>query len=115
MIADMSESSDPVVDEVLAFEDLPSGSTGSRRVVVRWSDGSEGEALRWYSDLCGHLHKSPYAEILVMPRTRPRRGGSGGTSRKDIHIIGDCRKSIETAACGEVWQWVSRLARYSGA
>lgn len=38
------------VEEVLRFEDLPIGSTGSRRAVVRWSDGSEGEALRWYAD-----------------------------------------------------------------
>jgi len=50
MIEAMSERSDPVVEGVLAFEDLPIGSTGSRRAVVRWSDGSEGEALRWYAD-----------------------------------------------------------------
>jgi hypothetical protein len=29
----------PVVEEVLQFEDLPLGSRGSRRAVVRWSDG----------------------------------------------------------------------------
>jgi hypothetical protein len=40
----------PVVEEVLRFEDLPPGSRGSRRAVVRWSDGTEGEALAWYSD-----------------------------------------------------------------
>jgi hypothetical protein len=50
MIVAMSERSDPVVEEVVAFEDLPIGSTGSRRAVVRWSDGSESEALRWYAD-----------------------------------------------------------------
>ena len=44
-----SESS-PNVVEVLRFEDLPLGSSGSRRAVVRWSDGSEGEALTWYAD-----------------------------------------------------------------
>jgi hypothetical protein len=38
------------VAEVLRFEDLPLGSRGSRRAVVRWSDGSEGEALTWYAD-----------------------------------------------------------------
>ena len=43
-------SSSPVVEEVLRFEDLPLGSLASRRVVVRWSDGTEGEALRWWSD-----------------------------------------------------------------
>ena len=39
-----------VLDEVLAFEDLPVGSSGSRRAVVRWSDGTEAEACRWYDD-----------------------------------------------------------------
>ena len=40
----------PVVEEVLRFEDLPLGSRGTRRALVRWSDGSEGEALTWYAD-----------------------------------------------------------------
>jgi hypothetical protein len=40
----------PTVVEVLRFEDLPPGELASRRVVVRWSDGTVGEALRWYSD-----------------------------------------------------------------
>jgi hypothetical protein len=40
----------PVVKEVLRFEDLPLGSRGTRRALVRWSDGSEGEALTWYAD-----------------------------------------------------------------
>ncbi len=40
----------PTVVEVLRFEDLPLGSRGSRRAVVRWSDGSEGDALTWYAD-----------------------------------------------------------------
>ena len=44
-----SETSPPVA-EVLRFEDLPLGSRGTRRAVVRWSDGSEGEALTWYAD-----------------------------------------------------------------
>jgi hypothetical protein len=44
-----SESS-PTVVEVLRFEDLPLGSRGSRRAVVRWSDGTEGEALTWYAE-----------------------------------------------------------------
>lgn len=39
-----------VVEAVLAFEALPLGANGSRRAIVRWSDGSEGEALRWYDD-----------------------------------------------------------------
>ena len=40
----------PSVVEVLRFEDLPLGSRGSRRAVVRWSDGTEGDALSWYAD-----------------------------------------------------------------
>ncbi len=40
----------PVVEEVLRFEDLPIGSLGTRRAVVRWSDGTEGEGLEWYGD-----------------------------------------------------------------
>jgi hypothetical protein len=40
----------PVVEEVVRFEDLPLGSRGTRRAIVRWSDGSQGEALTWYAD-----------------------------------------------------------------
>ncbi len=43
-------SAAPVVEEVLGFEDLPVGSLGTRRAVVRWSDGTEGEGLKWYQD-----------------------------------------------------------------
>ena len=39
-----------VVEEVLRFEDLPVGSMASRRAVVRWSDGTESEGLRYYDD-----------------------------------------------------------------
>src|SRR3954453_12165835 len=35
----------PTVVEVLRLEDLPLGSRGSRRAVVRWGDGTEDEAL----------------------------------------------------------------------
>jgi hypothetical protein len=45
----------PIVEEVLR-QDLPPGSLASRRAIVRWSDGSEGEAIRFYSD-----------EVLVAP------------------------------------------------
>jgi hypothetical protein len=40
----------PVVEEVLRFEDLPVGSSGTRAAVVRWSDGTESQALAWYGD-----------------------------------------------------------------
>jgi len=39
----------PVVNEVI-FEDLPAGSSASRRAIARWSDGTEDEAARWYAD-----------------------------------------------------------------
>jgi hypothetical protein len=42
--------SEPIVAEVLAFEPLLPGERGSRRALVRWSDGTRGEALRWYDD-----------------------------------------------------------------
>lgn len=45
-----SEVDEPVVDEVLRFEDLPVGSAGSRRAIVRWSDGTESAALTFYAD-----------------------------------------------------------------
>ena len=43
-------TSEPIVEEVVRFENLPLGSAGTRRAVVRWNDGSESEALRWYSE-----------------------------------------------------------------
>jgi hypothetical protein len=43
-------SAAPVVEEVLRFEDLPVGSVGTRRAVVRWSDGTEREGLKWFGD-----------------------------------------------------------------
>jgi hypothetical protein len=39
-----------IVTGVLAIEPLPLGSNGSRRAVVRWSDGTTGEGLRWFND-----------------------------------------------------------------
>ena len=45
-----ASNAQPVVDEVLRFEDLPPHASGSRRAVVRWSDGTEGVALTWYAD-----------------------------------------------------------------
>jgi hypothetical protein len=43
-------SSEPIVEEVLRFEDLPLGSAGTRRAVVRWSDGTQDAPMTWYSD-----------------------------------------------------------------
>jgi hypothetical protein len=41
---------EPIVEEVLRFECLPLGSVGTRRAIVRWSDGTDGEGLAWYAD-----------------------------------------------------------------
>ena len=45
-----AEDQCPTVVEALRFEDLPPGSLASRRAIVCWSDGSEGEAIRYYAD-----------------------------------------------------------------
>ena len=46
----VSGTPEPVVAEVIRFEDLPLGSGGTRCAIVRWTDGSEGVALTWYAD-----------------------------------------------------------------
>jgi hypothetical protein len=72
----------PQVDEVVAFEELEIGSSGSRRAVVRWSDGTAGEAARWYDDeilVCeGDLVGKTAAEIasLLFRRDRDYLQGS---------------------------------------
>ena len=43
-------ATNPIVEEVLRVEDLPPGSLAGRRMIVRWSDGTEGEAVRFYQD-----------------------------------------------------------------
>jgi hypothetical protein len=58
---------EPVVADVIRFETLPIDSNGSRRALVRGSDGTEGEACRWYDDeilICeGDLMGKTQAEI----------------------------------------------------
>lgn len=65
-----------VVGEILRFEDLPPGSRGTRRAIVRWSDGSEGPALSWYADeilVCeGDLLGKTQAEIRALHFRRDR-------------------------------------------
>ena len=39
-----------VVKAVVRVETLPLCARGSRRLIVRWSDGSESCALEWYAD-----------------------------------------------------------------
>ena len=41
---------DPIVEEVMPCEDLPPGSLAGRRMIVRWRDGTHGEAVRFYQD-----------------------------------------------------------------
>ena len=55
---------------MLRFEELPLGSYGSRRAVVRWSDGTKGEALSWFAD-----------EILV------REGDLIGKTREQLRSL----------------------------
>lgn len=42
--------SEPVVEEIVRFEDLPLEAPGTRRAIVRWSDGTETAAMTWYDD-----------------------------------------------------------------
>ena len=42
--------SEPVITRIVAIEDLPPGSRATRRVIAEWSDGSQSEALSWFSD-----------------------------------------------------------------
>jgi hypothetical protein len=69
-----SVGAEPVVAEVLAFEPLPPDERGSRRVLVAWSDGTRGEALRWYDDevlVCeGDLLGKTVAELRTLHFTR---------------------------------------------
>jgi hypothetical protein len=68
--------SEPIVDEVLRFEDIPLGSVGTRRAVVRWSDGTEDATMTWYSDeilVCeGDLVGKTRAEIRSLHFRRDR-------------------------------------------
>jgi hypothetical protein len=65
---------DAIVVEVASFEELPVGSSGSRRAIVWWSDGSLGEALRWWDDevlLCeGDLIGKTRAELRALKGRR---------------------------------------------
>ena len=71
-----NRTSEPIVEEVLRFEDLPLGSAGTRRAVVRWSDGTEDAPMTWYSDellVCeGDLAGKTRAEIRSLHFRRDR-------------------------------------------
>jgi hypothetical protein len=63
---------------VLRVEDLPPDALAGRRMIVRWSDGTEGEAVRFYQDevlfsegdhgnsrlMSRRFEKSPYRAML---------------------------------------------------
>jgi hypothetical protein len=42
--------SDPVITRVVAIEAPPPGSPATRRLIAEWSDGTQAEALAWFSD-----------------------------------------------------------------
>jgi hypothetical protein len=71
-----TRTSEPTVEEVLRFEDLPLGSAGTRRAVVRWSDGTEDAPMTWYRDeilVCeGDLVGKTRAEIRSLHFRRDR-------------------------------------------
>lgn len=46
----VTRTSEPIVEQVLRFEDLPLGSAGTRRAVIRWSDGTVDAPITWYGD-----------------------------------------------------------------
>lgn len=75
---------EPVVLEIVSIETLPLGANGSRRAIVKWSDGSVGEALRWYDDevlFCEGDHGNPRLMALGLrsPRTQRHRAWVRGT------------------------------------
>ena len=75
---------DRIVVEVVAVEPLPPGASGSRRALVRWSDGSVDEALRWWEDellFCeGDLLGKTEAELRSLHFKRDR-----AYLRPDLH------------------------------
>jgi hypothetical protein len=71
-----TRTSEPIVEEVLRFEDVPLGPAGTRRAVVRWSDGTEDAPMTWYGDeilVCeGDLVGKTRAEIRSLHFRRDR-------------------------------------------
>ena len=79
-----TRTSGPIVEEVLRFEELPLGSLGTRRAVVRWSDGSESETFSWYADevlsvkeICWDGHATSFGPCTSA-------GTATGCSRKNV-------------------------------
>jgi hypothetical protein len=66
--------SEPVITRVVAIEELPPGSRATRRLIAEWSDGSQAEALAWFSD-----------EWLVS------EGDLIGLTRDQVRALAHCR------------------------
>lgn len=66
--------SEPTVVELLEVRDLPLDVSGSRALVVRWSDGTTSEAVRFYADEIlfseGDLVGKTQAEIRALLQAR---------------------------------------------
>jgi hypothetical protein len=65
---------EPTVVELVKVRDLPLDVPGSRAVVVRWSDGTTSEAVRFYADEVlfseGDLVGRTRTEICALLQTR---------------------------------------------
>lgn len=64
---------EPIVEKMVRFQDLPLGSVGARRAIVRWSDGTQGAAMSWYADeipVCEGDHGN---SRLMSPRAEMHR------------------------------------------
>ena len=75
---------DPIVEEVVRCEDLPPGSLAGRRLIVRWSDGTQGEAVRFYQDEVlfsegDHGNSGLMSGRLRSPRIKRGQGLGWGT------------------------------------
>jgi hypothetical protein len=69
---------DRVVVEVVSVEPLPLGASGSRRAVVRWSDGTVAEALRWWDEVL--VCEGDHGNSGLMS-SRPEKHGVAGAVR----------------------------------
>ena len=66
----MSQPGSHTVGRGAAFEDPPQDSLASRRAIIRWSDGTEGEALRWYHDGSTYLRGNLIGKTREQLRSR---------------------------------------------
>ena len=75
-VPDDTQPSPPPVAEAVRFISLPLGASGSRAVVVTWSDGSSSKALRWWREEVlfteGDFIGKTQAEITQLKHRRDR-------------------------------------------